>query len=56
MLVSVTLPLTKALATQKMLATTTKYKVRKSSKKMDVRTIALQLKITTPTSSQGEWL
>lgn len=51
---SVTLPPTTALPTQKMLATTTKYKVRTTSKKMDVKTTALELETTTPTSSKGK--
>nr|XP_034339167.1 CUB domain-containing protein-like [Crassostrea gigas] len=46
------LPQTKALPTQKMLATTTKYKVRHASKEMDVKTTVLQLETTTPTPSQ----
>ncbi|XP_052713941.1 blastula protease 10-like [Crassostrea angulata] len=50
----VSLPQTKALPTQKMLATTTKYKVRTTSKKMEVKTTALQLETTTPTPSQAQ--
>uniref|UniRef100_A0A8W8JXE7 CUB domain-containing protein n=1 Tax=Magallana gigas TaxID=29159 RepID=A0A8W8JXE7_MAGGI len=48
----VSLPQTKALLTQKMLATTTKYKVRTTSKNMDVKTTALQLETATPSPSQ----
>nr|XP_034338142.1 uncharacterized protein LOC117692885 [Crassostrea gigas] len=49
----VSLPQTKALLTQKMLATTTKYKVRTTSKNMDVKTTALQLETATPSPSQA---
>eukprot|EP00105_Crassostrea_gigas_P037551 XP_019921699.1 PREDICTED: uncharacterized protein LOC105325754 isoform X4 [Crassostrea gigas] len=47
----VTLPQTKALPTQKMLATTKKYMV-KTSKKMDAKTAVFQQKTTTPSSFQ----
>lgn len=51
--VSVTLPPTKASPIQKMVATTTKYKLRTAYKKMDVKTTELQLENITPTLSQG---
>lgn len=57
----VNLPPTKALPetqemTQKMLATTTKYKVRTTPKKMDDKTTAFQQKTIAPILSQGIWL